>query len=89
MTVPIMILIGYADDWTPAESCRTMVAQPRGEGACSELVVYPGACHGFTFLGCNPASVFLGHWLEYDKNAAADAWEKVSTFLATNLANRP
>jgi dienelactone hydrolase len=58
MTVPIMILIGYADDWTPAESCRTMVAQPRGEGASIDLVVYPGACHGFNFPQLQPGISF-------------------------------
>jgi dienelactone hydrolase len=89
MTVPTMILIGDADDWTPAEACRKMVAQPRTDGAKIDLVIYPGAYHGFDFPQLHPGIRVLGHWLEYDKHAATDAWDKVSTFLATNLARSP
>jgi dienelactone hydrolase len=32
MTVPFMILVGDADDWTPAEVCRKMVARSNGDG---------------------------------------------------------
>src|SRR5215813_3990128 len=34
-----------------------------------------------------PGVRVLGHWLEYNEPAALDAWEKVRTFLAENLAN--
>jgi dienelactone hydrolase len=33
MTAPTSILIGEADDWTPAEQCRQMVAHARPAGA--------------------------------------------------------
>jgi dienelactone hydrolase len=89
MTVPTMILIGDADDWTPAEACRKMIAQWTGEGDRIALVVYPGAYHGFNFPQLEPGAGFLGHWLQYDKRAATDAWEKVTTILATNLGTRP
>ena len=45
LTAPTLILIGEADDWTPAEHCRDMVAQVRANSAPIELVVYPGAGH--------------------------------------------
>jgi len=89
MTAPTMILIGDADDWTPAEACRKMIAQPHTDGAKIDLVIYPGAYHGFNFPQLQPGIRVLGHWLEYDKHAATDAWDKVSTFLATNLARSP
>jgi len=89
MTVPTMILIGGADDWTPAEICRKMLAQPHADGVGIDLVIYPGAYHGFNFPHLQPGISVLGHWLEYDQRAAADAWEKVTTFLATNLAGSP
>ena len=89
MTVPTMILVGDADDWTPAETCRKMVARTNGDGHRIDLVVYPGAYHGFDVPQLQPGISFLGHWLQYDKRAATDAWEKVTTFLAINLGTPP
>ena len=45
--VPTLILIGSADDWTPAATCQQMVAGARGRSARTEIVVYPGAHHEF------------------------------------------
>lgn len=45
--LPVMILMGDADDWTPPAPCDflTKAAQRRGEPV--ELVLYPGALHDF------------------------------------------
>jgi dienelactone hydrolase len=85
LTAPALILIGEADDWTPAERCRDMVAHARPDGAPIALTVYPGAFHGFNFAMLKPGRSSLGHWLEYNEPAARDAEEKVRAFLATNL----
>jgi dienelactone hydrolase len=45
--VPTLILIGSADDWTPASACQQMVAGARGRTARVQIVVYPGAHHEF------------------------------------------
>jgi len=45
--VPTLVLIGSADDWTPAPACQQMVAGARGRSARAEIVVYPGAFHEF------------------------------------------
>ncbi len=45
--VPTLILIGSADDWTLASTCRQMVAGARGRSARAEIIVYPGAHHEF------------------------------------------
>ena len=45
--VPTLILIGSADDWTPASACQQMVAGARGRTARAEIIVYPGAYHEF------------------------------------------
>src|SRR5262249_49370577 len=45
--VPTLILIGRADDWTPAAACEQMVAGARGRTAPAPIVVYPGAYHEF------------------------------------------
>jgi len=45
--VPTLILVGGADDWKPAGPCQQMVAGARGRSAHTQIVVYPGAYHGF------------------------------------------
>jgi dienelactone hydrolase len=45
--VPTLILVGRADDWTPAAACEQMVAGARGRSARATLIVYPGAYHSF------------------------------------------
>ena len=43
---PIHILIGQADDWTPAEPCQNLVQQ-LAQNTNIELTIYPNAHHGF------------------------------------------
>jgi dienelactone hydrolase len=45
--VPTLVLIGGADDWTPAAACQQMVAGAHGRSARVQIVVYPGAHHEF------------------------------------------
>jgi dienelactone hydrolase len=45
--VPTLILVGSADESTPAATCQQMVADARGRSARVLLVVYPGAHHEF------------------------------------------
>lgn len=45
--VPLLALLGAADDWTPAEPCNDLVTHARGKGAPIEAVSYPDAHHGF------------------------------------------
>jgi dienelactone hydrolase len=45
--IPTLILVGSADDWTPAGACQQMVAGAHGRSARTEIVVYPGAHHDF------------------------------------------
>jgi len=89
MTAPTLILIGDADDWTPAERCREMVAHVRPDSAAIALTVYLGAHHAFDIRDLKPGRRAFGHWLEYDEAAAKDAEEKTRAFLAANLANVP
>jgi dienelactone hydrolase len=46
-TIPFMVLIGEADDWTPAAPCRTLVDQANAAGEPVSIVTYPGAYHDF------------------------------------------
>jgi dienelactone hydrolase len=45
--IPTLVLIGRADDWTPAAACEQMVAGARGRTAQASIMVYPGAYHEF------------------------------------------
>jgi len=85
MTAPTLVLIGEADDWTPAEPCREMVTHARPDGAAITLTVYPGAHHAFDVAELKPGIRSLGHWVEYNEPAAKDAEQKVRAFLAANL----
>ena len=46
--IPTLIFIGALDDWTPAADCSDKVARWGSDGPPVELVVYPGAHHGFS-----------------------------------------
>ena len=82
---PVLILIGEADDWTPAERCRDMVRHPRPDSAPIAMTVYPGAHHAFDVVQLQPGRQVFGHWIEYNGAAAEDAEARVRTFLATHL----
>ena len=43
-SAPLLIVMGAADDWTPAEPCRTLAARHPGR---ISLLLYPGAYHDF------------------------------------------
>lgn len=49
---PLLILIGEADDWTPAAPCVALAETARSHGAPVDIVTYPGAYHDFD----NPGS---------------------------------
>lgn len=70
-----LILIGGADDWTPAARCAGR--------AGTNLKVYPGATHAFD--APRPERTYLGHHLAYDPAAAADAIERTHRFLSSRL----
>ena len=57
--VPTLILIGRADDWTPAAACEQMVAGAQGRSARASITVYPGAYHEFDHPGL-PVHVLRG-----------------------------
>jgi dienelactone hydrolase len=44
---PVLILIGDADNWTPAEPCRRLVEASRAAGFPMDIRVYPDAHHSF------------------------------------------
>jgi len=83
--MPTLILIGAADDWTPSEDCSRKVAVWGTEGPPIELVVYPGAHHGFYYPHLQPGRRLLGHWVEYNGDAADNAGVRMRQFLDRHL----
>ena len=82
---PMLVLMGAADDWTPAEPCRRLFA---GKSAIT-YVEYPGAYHDFdapglplrTRRGLQAGSVGTVH-VGTDPAARADALARVPAYLA-------
>ncbi len=89
VSIPLLILIGELDDWTPAETCRRFAAsQSKEGGAPVKLVVYPGTYHAFDIQALQPSRLMYGHWLEYNPVAAKQAVQDAREFLST-LIGRP
>lgn len=89
--MPLLLLIGAADDWTPAAPCRELAAQARARGGAVTFVDYPDAHHdfdhpnlplrtrnGLAFTGSGTGEARLGT----DPAARADALSRVPAFLA-------
>ena len=46
-TIPLLVLMGAEDVWTPAASCQAFLTGVAGRGARIESQLYPGAYHAF------------------------------------------
>lgn len=89
--IPTLILIGTADDWTPAKVCEQMVEGARGRSAAATIVTYPGAHHDFdlpnlvvhvrTGLAYTPDGSGRAH-VGTDPTAREDALKRVPEWLA-------
>lgn len=92
---PLLVLIGEADDWTPAAKCREMVEAMRSRGADATIVTYPGAYHYFDVEGQRLEVLAqvendnrpggFGATVSYQAEAAADARRRIEAFLARHL----
>nr|WP_245215572.1 dienelactone hydrolase family protein [Pararoseomonas baculiformis] len=76
---PVLVLIGDADDWTPAERCERLRDAWRPAFGRLALHVYPGATHAFDAPGRE--RIYFGHRLRHDPAATEDAAERVRRFL--------
>ncbi len=86
---PLLLLVGEADDWTPAAPCRELAAG--ATGAAVSFEAYPGAYHGFDGHaplrlrrdvpnGVNPGQ---GVHVGGDPAARAASRERLQQFLRT------
>jgi dienelactone hydrolase len=85
--IPVLLLLGELDDWTPAAPCVEIAQQLHHDGLTILWTVYSGAYHGFDVQG--RSRVYLGHHLDYNPWATGDAHERVRSFLAQYLPQAP
>lgn len=78
-SVPVLVMIGEKDDWTPAAKCQAVTGKTD-----FDVVVYPGDTHAFTLNFGKPVDV-LGHHMEYDEKATEDAQDRADAFRTAHL----
>ena len=94
---PLLILIGEADDWTPAAPCAQLAGIAQKQGALIEIVTYPGAHHSFDRINSpvryrpNVRNLNkpdrLGATVGEHPQARADAIKRTLEFFAQALKN--
>jgi dienelactone hydrolase len=83
LKIPTLILVGGHDSVTPAGDCAQLAArQPPG---MAQILVYPGAEHGFDLPEFTGGRRVLGMPLAYDRKAASQSWARLRAFLAAQL----
>jgi dienelactone hydrolase len=93
---PLLVLIGGADDWTKADTCREMVEKMKAKKADATIVVYPGAYHYFDVedqkqeylpqvANRNKPNECCGATVGYNAEAAADAKKQIEAFFGKHL----
>jgi dienelactone hydrolase len=88
--IPLLILIGEEDTWTPPEQCRQLVASVNAASGSAAIIRYPNAVHefdhpnrkltkrtGLAFTGDNSGEALVGT----EPSAREDALIQVPNFL--------
>jgi dienelactone hydrolase len=83
LATDLLILIGDADDWTPAQRCIDVVARYGDAAHRPILTVYSGATHSFD--APLPDRTYFGHRLAHDVAAARDAADMTHRFFAGRI----
>ncbi|MBY5541014.1 dienelactone hydrolase family protein [Rhizobium leguminosarum] len=86
-TVPILILTGERDNWSPADRCRKRLANLSDDSPPIELNVYKGTYHDFDAPEFKVGRKVLGHIEKYNPDAAGKSIRSVRTFLQNYLSN--
>jgi dienelactone hydrolase len=91
--IPLLVLMGAEDVWTPAAPCKTFLDGAIGRGAPIETQVYPGAYHAFdapdlarTELPAYRTRAGVVPIIGTDPAARQDARVRLPAFLALHLA---
>lgn len=93
--IPLLVLQGAADNWTPAKPCEAFLSAAQARQAPVALQIYPGAYHSFDAPDMPIHSVERyrrGDWAPVEgtnEDARANARNRVANFLAERLADQP
>ena len=85
--IPVLLLAGDKDDWTPSDRCRKLVGS-LVRGDLVKVVYYPEAYHSFDVKAADrtvPGAAGKQHRLVYDAVAAPDAEARTRAFFAKYL----
>ncbi|MFQ5914182.1 MAG: dienelactone hydrolase family protein [Nitrospinota bacterium] len=89
-TIPLLLLLGELDDWTPSMPCVEGAKQLREDGRTVVWKVYPGAHHGFDNAALGARTInYFGHTIRYDPSATLDAKNRLRAFLEQHLRRSP
>src|SRR5208337_1466479 len=83
LAIPTLIVVGGADEVTPAADCRRLV---EGQPGVARLSVYPGVAHCFDDPAFAGGKRVLGMTLRYDAGAARRGMTDLIAFLQGSLA---
>lgn len=83
IATPTLILIGGADEETPASTCEAVVPRLVAQGQPIRLKVYPGVTHAFDQPGEMLTAAGFTH--RFDGPAVEDSWLESRAFLAQAL----
>jgi dienelactone hydrolase len=83
LQIPTLIVVGGADEVTPAADCRRLAERQSGE---VRLAVYPGVAHCFDDPAFAGGKRVLGMTLRYDVVAARRGMAELIAFLHDSLA---
>jgi dienelactone hydrolase len=90
--IPLLVLQGEADTWTPAAPCRAFIADAQSRGAPVDIHIYPDAHHSFDApnrarrelpnyrIGNGPMPI-----IETNPEARHDALVRMPAFLRAHL----
>ena len=86
VAVPLLILIGDKDDWTPADNCRRLQAAGFTRPGLVETIYYPNAFHSFDNKAATDRTIVVAdgksHRLAYDPVGGPDAEARAKAFFA-------
>jgi dienelactone hydrolase len=90
--IPLLVLMGAEDVWTPLAPCKTFLDGAIGRGASIETQIYPGAYHAFDAPNLNRVELPAYRTragvvpiVGTDPAARQDALARVPAFLARHL----
>jgi dienelactone hydrolase len=91
--IPLLVVNGAEDVWTPAAPCQAFLGAAAARGAVVSMQIYPGAYHDFDFPDLPrrerpefTTSVGVVPITGTDPAARADALQRVPAFLRSHLA---